>query len=91
MSRFNKRKPNTKGRPSRRPTLEGAAPVDFTPLMPFLHKRLGEDHPICAAARTGDLSAFMASIREAGDTQVEHEIAGELERIAVPLAQAEAP
>lgn len=87
MPRYNK-KPNTKARPSRRPSLEGAAPVDFSPLMPFLHKRLGEDHPICVAARASDLSAFMAAIRASGDPQVEHEIAGELERIAVPLAQA---
>ena len=56
--------------------------------MPFLHQRLGEDHPICAAARTSDLSAFMAAIRESGDTQVEHEIAGELERISAPLPRA---
>lgn len=87
MPRYNN-KPSTKGRPSRRRPLEGAAPVDFGPLMPFLRKRLGEDHPICAAARASDLSAFMAAIRESGDTQVEHEIAGELERIAAPLPRA---
>jgi hypothetical protein len=77
MPRYN-RKPNPKGRPTRQPPLEAAAPVNFGPLMPFLHKRLGEDHPICAAARTSDLSAFMAAIRASGDTQVEHEIADEL-------------
>lgn len=77
MPRYN-RKPNPKGRPARRPPLEAAAPVDFGPLMPFLHKRLGEDHPICAAARTSDLSAFMAAIRASGDAQVEHEIGDEL-------------
>ena len=85
------RKPNPKGRAARRPPLEAAAPVDFGPLMPFLHKRLGEDHPICAAARTSDLATFMAAIRASADSQVEDEIAGELVRIATPLSQAGAP
>lgn len=84
MARFNK-KPNTKGRPSRRPPMEATGPVDFSPLLPFLQKRLGEDHPICAAARTSDLPTFMAAIRESEDSKIEHEIAGELVRIAEPL------
>lgn len=79
MARF-KKSSNPKRRPPNRAPLE-AAPLDFSPLMPFLHKRLGEDHPICQAASTGYVSAFMAAIREAGDTEVEHEIAGELERV----------
>lgn len=84
MARFN-RKPNPKTQRRARPTLASAAPVDFGPILPFLYERVGEDHPICAAARTGDLSAFMAAIRESGDTKLEHEIAGELERMPSPL------
>ncbi|HSR71612.1 MAG TPA: hypothetical protein VLL72_04465 [Kiloniellales bacterium] len=84
MARF-KRKPNPKNQRRSRPTLASASPVDFAPILPFLYERVGEDHPICAAARSGDLSAFMAAIRESGDTKLDHEIAGELERIANPL------
>ncbi len=84
MARFNK-KPSTKGRPSRRPPMAVSGPVDFSPLLPFLQKRLGDDHPICNAARTSDLATFMAAIRESEDSKIEHEIAGELVRIAEPL------
>ena len=84
MARFN-RKPNTRTQRRERPSLDSAAPVDFEPIMPFLTERVGADHPICSAARDGNLSAFMAAIRESGDTKLEHEIAGELERIANPL------
>ena len=84
MARFN-RKPNPRSQGRGRPTMGAAAPLDFDPIMPFLRERVGEDHPICAAARAGNLSAFMAAIRETGDTKLEHEIAGELERISTPL------
>ncbi len=87
MPRFN-RKPSPKSRRPRQPTLESAAPVDFGPLLPFLHKRLGEEHPICVAAGTSNLSAFMAAIRASGDTKLEHDIAGELVRIDAPLPRA---
>ena len=79
MARPSKR-PNPKRRPPNRAPME-APPLDFSPLMPFLHERLGADHPICQAADTGQVAAFMAAIRESGDTQVEHEIAGELEKV----------
>ena len=84
MPRFN-RKPNPKNQRRPRPTLEAAAPVDFTPILPFLHERVGEDHPVYVAARAGNLSNFMAAIRESGDAKLDHEIASELERIANPL------
>lgn len=84
MPRFD-RKPKPKSHSRNRPTLESASPVDFTPILPFLDERVGADHPIYAAAQAGNLSAFMAAIRESGDTKLEHEIAGELERIANPL------
>lgn len=84
MPRF-KRKPSPRSHRRDRPTLESAGPVDFGPILPFLHERLGEDHPICDAARTGNLAAFMAAIRHSGDTKLEHEIAGELERLSNPL------
>lgn len=87
MPRF-KRKPKPKKQHRSRPTLESASPVDFGPILPFLRERLGEDHPICAAARAGDVSAYMAAIREAGDTKLDHEIASELVRISDPLERA---
>ena len=87
MPRF-KRKSNARDRRPRQQYVETAAPVDFSPLIPFLVKRLGEDHPICVAARTSDLSGFMAAIRASGDTKLEHEIAGELVRIDTPLPRA---
>jgi len=87
VARFN-RKPGPK-RPRRdRPTLDAAAPVDFGPMLPFLRERVGEDHPIYIAARDGNLSAFMAAIRDSGDAKIEHEIAGELERMPQPLERA---
>jgi hypothetical protein len=87
MAKFN-RKPNPRNQRRERPTLESAAPVDFGPILPFLRERVGEDHPICAAARASNLSAFMAAIRDSGDTKLEHEIAGELERLPDPLERA---
>ena len=87
MPRFNK-KPSAKGRRPRQRTMEPPAPVDFGPLLPFLHKRLGQDHPICIAAGTSDLTAFMAAVRATRDTKLEHEIAGELVRIDTPLPRA---
>lgn len=88
MARFNRKPTPNKRRPPNRAPLE-AAPLDFSPMMPFLHKRLGEDHPICVAASTGFVSAFMAAIRESGDTEVEHDIAGELERVGTLQPRAE--
>ena len=84
MPRFN-RKPRPKSQHRSRPTLESASPVNFGPILPFLLERVGEDHPIYVAARAGNLSAFMAAIRESGDTKLDHEIASELERISDPL------
>ena len=84
MPRF-KRKPNPKTQRRPRPTLESAAPVDFGPMLPFLRERVGENHPIYDAALAGNLSNFMAAIRETGDTKLDHEIASELERMTDPL------
>lgn len=84
MARFN-RKPNPKNQRRPRPTLESAAPVDFAPILPFLYERVGEDHPVSVAARAGNLAHFMAAIRASGDTKLDDDIAGELERISVPL------
>ena len=86
MARFNK-KPGGKPQRRERPSLQSAPPVDFGPMMPFLIDRVGTDHPICDAARAGDLSAFMAAIRESGDTKLDHDVASELERMATPLQQ----
>ena len=87
MPRFN-RKLNPKTQRRARPTLDSAPPVDFGPILPFLRERVGEDHPIYTAARDGNVSAFMAAIRGSGDTKLDHEIAGELERMPSPLAPA---
>lgn len=84
MPRFNK-KPNPKTQRRGRPTLASAAPVDFGPILPFLRERVGEEHPIYTAACDGNLSAFMAAIRDSGDAKIEHEIAGALERMPQPL------
>lgn len=84
MARHSKR-PKSKGRPPRRPAPTATAPVDFGPLMPFLQTRLGEDHPICDAARTSDFAAFMSAVRESGDAALEHDISNELVRMAGPL------
>ena len=84
MPRF-KRKSKPKDQHRGRPTLDSSSRVDFGPILPFLSKRVGEDHPICAAARTGNVSAFIAAIRESGDTKLDHDIASELERISHPL------
>ena len=70
MSKFS-RKPNPKSQRHSRPTLDSAAAVDFGPILPFLRERVGEDHPIYAAARASNLSAFMAAIRESGDTKLD--------------------
>lgn len=80
-----RRKPQATNRRRGPPAFEAASPVDFRPILPFLTERVGEGHPIHKAALAGDLSAFMAAIRESGDTTLEHEIAGELERIPNPL------
>jgi hypothetical protein len=84
MSKFS-RKPNPKSQRRDRPTLDSAAAGDFGPILPFLRKRVGEDHPIYAAACASNLSAFMAAIRESGDTKLDDEIASELERMPNPL------
>ena len=57
---------------------------DFEPMMSFLRARLSEDHPIFKAAQESDLAAFMAALRDEGDGQLNHDIAGELERISRP-------
>ena len=57
---------------------------DFEPMMPFLRARLPEDHPIFKAALENDLAAFMAALRDEGDGKLNHDIAGELERISRP-------
>ena len=79
------REPNPKSQRRSRPTLDSAAAVDFGPILPFLRERVGEDHPIYAAACASNLSAFMAAIRESGDTKLDDEIASELERMPNPL------
>ena len=84
MSKFS-RKPNPKSQRRSQPTLDSAAAVDFGPILPFLRERVGEDHPIYAAARASNLPAFMAAIRESGDTKLDDEIASELERMPNPL------
>ena len=55
---------------------------DFEPMMPFLSARLPENHPVYRAAKENDLTAFMAALRHVGDGQLNHDIAGELERIS---------
>ena len=55
---------------------------DFEPMLPFLRARLAEDHPIYKAALESDLAAFMAALRAEGDGRLNHDIAGELERIS---------
>lgn len=57
---------------------------DFEPMMPFLRERLSEQHPVLRAALENDLAAFMAALRDVGDGQLNHDIAGELERISRP-------
>jgi len=57
-------------------------------MMPFLRERLAEDHPVFRAAKGNDLTAFMAALREVGDGQLNHDIAGELERISRPVLPA---
>ena len=55
---------------------------DFEPMMPFLRRRLPEDHPVLRAATEGDLAWFMAALRDVGDGQLNHDIASELERLS---------
>ena len=55
---------------------------DFEPMMPFLRARLAEHHPVYRAAMANDLAAFMAALRDVGDGRLNHDIAGELERIS---------
>jgi len=55
---------------------------DFEPMMPFLSARIPENHPVYRAAKENDLAAFMAALRYVGDGQLNHDIAGELERIS---------
>ena len=54
--------------------------------MPFLRERLSEDHPVFKAAVQNNLAGFMTALREVGDGQLNHDIAGELERISRPRA-----
>lgn len=79
--KFNPRQ--TSSRPHRAPT-PALQKFDFEPMMPFLRERLAEDHPVFRAAIENDLAAFMAALREVGDGQLNHDIAGELERISRP-------
>ncbi|MHC4067595.1 MAG: hypothetical protein ACYSUI_24255 [Planctomycetota bacterium] len=55
---------------------------DFEPMMPFLRARLPEHHPVYRAAMENDLAAFMAALRDVGDGRLNHDIAGELERMS---------
>ena len=55
---------------------------DFEPMMPFLRARLPEHHPVYRAAMENDLAAFMAALRDVDDGRLNHDIAGELERIS---------
>ena len=55
---------------------------DFEPMMLFLRARLPEHHPIYRAAIESNLAAFMEALRDGGDGQLNHDIAGELERIS---------
>jgi hypothetical protein len=55
---------------------------DFEPMMSFLRARLPEHHPVYRAAMENDLAAFKAALRDVGDGQLNHDIAGELERIS---------
>lgn len=57
---------------------------DFEPMMPFLRERLSEQHPVFRAAVENDLAAFMSALRDVGDGQLNHDIAGELERMSRP-------
>lgn len=59
---------------------------DFGPMMPFLRERLPEHHPVYMAAMGNDLAAFMAALRDVGDGRLNHDIAGELERISRPTS-----
>ncbi len=55
---------------------------DFEPMMPFLGVRLPEHHPVYRAAMESNLAAFMSALRDVGDGQLNHDIAGELERMS---------
>ena len=88
MARSRKMPPSRHQR-RERPSLASASPVDFGPILPFLYERVGEAHPVSVAARAGNLSNFMAAIRASGDTKLDHDIAGELERIVNPLQRTE--
>ncbi len=55
---------------------------DFEPMMPFLRARLPEHHPVYRAAMESNLAAFMSALRDVGDGQLNHGIAGELERMS---------
>lgn len=70
----------------RRPTTPTMGRFNFEPMMPFLHERLPEHHPVYRAAMENDLAAFMAALRDVGDGQLNHDIAGELERISRPTS-----
>lgn len=61
---------------------------DFEPMMPFLRERLDETHPVFRAAKENDLAGFMAALRDVGDGQLNHDIAGELERMSRPAMPA---
>ncbi|MDX1422107.1 MAG: hypothetical protein R3322_03145 [Kiloniellales bacterium] len=80
--KFKSKPTNSRPRRAPTPTLQQ---FDFEPMMPFLRERLDEDHPVFRAAVENDLAAFMAALREVGDGQLNHDIAGELERISRPL------
>jgi len=76
-----KRQQSKSPRPQKRfvPTM---GQFNFEPMMPFLQARLDEDHPVYRAAIANDLAAFMAALRDVGDGRLNHDIAGELERIS---------
>jgi hypothetical protein len=83
--KFKPRQTNSRPPRAQTPTLQK---FDFEPMMPFLRERLAEDHPVFRAAMENDLTAFMAALREVGDGQLNHDIAGELERISRPAVSA---
>jgi hypothetical protein len=55
---------------------------DFEPMTSFLRARLPEHRPVYTAATKSNLAAFMSALRNVGDGQLNHDIAGELERLS---------
>ena len=80
------RRKKQKGRPASPRPQRWAGPTvaqyDFGSMLPFLREHLPEHHPIYMAALANDLVAFMAALRDLGDGQLNHDIAGELARIS---------